>query len=335
VIMPTALDNDRNFWIDILDVGHGSCVVISNGTSTILIDAGPGSPILEYMREQNIFEIETAVISHADQDHIGGLIAIIDSGIPVHNIYCNGDAEKSSKMWKALVYSLDDLKRRGVTAVLFEAVEGADFKSPFEQIEIEIIAPRYRLSRLGAGSTDKAGLAISTNSVSVVVRVLVDGRPLLLLPGDLDYVGFSHLADSGVDIQADYLVLPHHGGMLGTRSATATMVKALCTSVSPKQIYVSNGRTRFDNPQPGVVGAIREELPTVQIACTQLSRRCAPEEVVSRNDIPIYSAGAARGLCCAGSLRLTSSDGITDEKDLSEHAAFVDSHAPTALCRRL
>ena len=39
----------------------------------VIVDTGPGSALLEYLVGRGITEVEAVILSHADQDHIGGL----------------------------------------------------------------------------------------------------------------------------------------------------------------------------------------------------------------------------------------------------------------------
>lgn len=325
---------EKAFRIDCIDVGHGSAVVISADGSATMIDTGPGGPILEYLRREGINEVETVILSHADQDHIAGLVAMIDAGFVVRNIICNSDAAKQSKLWKALVYSLDDMLRRGTAASIKDAVEGARVNTVVEDVVLEILAPRIRISKLGPGSTDASGKELTTNTLSVVVMVIVGGRQLLLFTGDIDAVGCEHLFDSGVDLKADYLVVPHHGGMMGNASSTRRAIGDLCKAVEPKQIFVSNGRLKYDNPQPVVIEAIREYLPSAPIACSQLSQRCSASGGPIKDDVSgLFAQGHSQGHSCAGSIRLTMEDGISSLRDPGEHEEFIRAFAPNAMCR--
>lgn len=52
-----------------------------------------GEEFLSYIRQHNLDEIETVLATHADQDHIRGLISVIQaSDIPVESVYHNGYA---------------------------------------------------------------------------------------------------------------------------------------------------------------------------------------------------------------------------------------------------
>ena len=39
--------NGENFFLSILDVGHGNCAILHDNNNIIVIDAGPGTSLLE------------------------------------------------------------------------------------------------------------------------------------------------------------------------------------------------------------------------------------------------------------------------------------------------
>jgi beta-lactamase superfamily II metal-dependent hydrolase len=324
-----------NFRIDCIDVGHGSSVVLTNGTHTTMIDSGPGGPILEYLRGEGITEVDTVIVSHADKDHIAGLIAMLDAGFRVNHIVINSDAAKKTAQWVSLNYSLDELLRAGHVATITNAVEGLQIETAVASITIDVLAPRHRLAALGAGNVDREKNPIKTNTMSVVAMIRVSGRPLLLFTGDIDAVGCQHMFDTGVDLQADYLVLPHHGGWMGTPAKTKGAIEQLCELVNPKQIFISNGRGgTYHNPKPIVIEAVRRMLPMAQLACAQLSQKCSAV-VAAPGGKPAspFSQGNLLGHSCAGSIRLTADDGINVMRNTASHDAYVSAVAPTALCR--
>jgi len=321
--------------VDILDVGHGSCVVIRCGDDVVLIDAGSGGPVLEYLRSEGIDRIHAVLVSHADADHIGGISAILSQGIAIDQVVWNGDSMKQSTIWKDLVYQLAALEREGRAAAQQNAHDGFRIAVGSCGVEILVLAPGLILRQLGAGSTLRDGRAITSNSVSVVAQVVVDGEPLLLVPGDLDQVGYDQLTAciSTADLKTKYLVLPHHGGLLGSPAAsTAATITALVSAVSPEEVFVSNGRGRFGNPRIEVVNAVRAADPHVLIRCTQLSALCAVRELVQSAANGPYSAGWLRGHSCQGSVRLSRGNGIGAPLDRRRHIDFITSSVPLRIC---
>lgn len=321
--------------IDVLDVGHGNSTVVSSNNQHLIVDAGPGPHLLEYLRSEGIAEIDTVVLSHADSDHIRGLVALLGARIKINRVLLNSDSIKRSQIWLTLVYDLDCLLGEGTVVEVRTLNAGEDVAGSLDGVRAEVLAPRLRLQLLGPGAVDADGQQITSNSVSAVVRVLVNDHPVALLPGDIDAVGFSHLTSSTHDLAADYLVLPHHGGLGGNAAETATLTEQLCRAVGPKEVFVSNARGGVGNPRPEVIRIARETLPGVKVACTQLSEACSPNTLRESGDLLIaYSGGASRERCCAGTIRLESGGAGGVNRDPGPHDAFVDRFASTALCRQ-
>ena len=81
--------------VHFIDVGQGDAILIDIGGTEILIDAGGRSPgVTEYLRDYVDGPIEVMVATHPHADHIGGLIAVLDT-FEVGEIWLNGDSSSS------------------------------------------------------------------------------------------------------------------------------------------------------------------------------------------------------------------------------------------------
>ncbi len=79
--------NQGEFWFTLLDVGQGLSAVIQTQHHTLVFDTGPkfsddfntGTAIVKpFLQSQGIQQIDTLIISHGDNDHIGGAIPLIN-----------------------------------------------------------------------------------------------------------------------------------------------------------------------------------------------------------------------------------------------------------------
>ncbi len=324
------------FTVSILDVGHGNSAVVTMPGWVAIIDAGPGSALLSFLREQGINTVDEVLISHADEDHIGGLIALLASGeFRVRRVRLNSDAQKDSNIWNDLLIALDAAQRHGqidFSPVLTVAENGIFDHQP---IRLEILGPSTYLAGKGPGSTDRSGRTITTNSVSAVIRVSVDGRSLVLFPGDIDQIGLDELLyDRNLDPFAEVLVFPHHGGRAG-QSDVAAFSASISKAVRPQVVVFSIGRGRHATPLPEVIAAVRANIPAARIACTQLSDRCAA--ALPKNDPthlnPVFARGRERSHCCAGSIVISECATVgTVLPTATDHEAFIRANAPNALC---
>lgn len=321
----------------VLDVGHGSCAAIVQGAQAIVLDVGPGATVLQFLRQRGVTHVESVVISHADADHLGGLIGLLASReVTVGNVYVNSDGVKDSELWKDVAYELDDLCDLGDIVTIVGLAKGDRIQCSLQGWELEVLAPRNRLLQLGVGNRDRDGRLITTNSISVVVRVIHEGGPLALCPGDLDFVGYSHLIDYPTDIKpeldARVLLMPHHGGYSGSASQTAQVVSGLVGAAGPSRIVTSHGRRRHRNPLKIAVDAARSVAPSgARLVCTQMSTNClaGPHDLGLPRVSPHVSAGHEAGISCAGTAEISIQGAMVGDAD---HQAMILEHAPHRLC---
>lgn len=318
----------------VLDVGHGSCAALVEGSRAVIFDVARGATLLDFLREMHVDVIESVVVSHADDDHVGGLLALLAArSVEVKHIYINTDADKKSRVWKDVAYELDDLAEAGRIAALSGVSKGDTVFCSIKGWAIEVLAPRHRVLQLGAGNTDRHERKITSNSMSIVLRLSRDSEPYALLTGDLDYTGFTHLIDGGVDLEAPLLIVPHHGGRCGSDLESDAVLAGLGGLSRASTLVVSHGRSKFDNPRLGTVESLRRSLPTADVVCTQMSTHCLG--AIASDGLPtvsaLPSAGAGAGVSCAGSMGF-GVDGRLERA--AEHREFVTDYARTPLCRQ-
>jgi beta-lactamase superfamily II metal-dependent hydrolase len=305
----------------------------------VVIDAGPGgADLLQYLKEEQIALVDCVVISHADGDHLRGLIAVLDEPtIVVERVKLNPNAIKNTEIWDSLLWTLDHLDQDGQLSFETSCTAGEKLPAIEEGVSLEIAAPAKRVAGHGPGYIDKQGRSFTTNTSSVVVRVLTPGGPVALLPGDVDDVGLSYLVEDSREISANILVFPHHGGNV-KEGATAAENKAFADQVvqlvSPQTVIFSTGRGRHGTPRPEIVGAVRATAPDVRIACTQLSANCRAGTLPSSPSphlLPLHARGRGGNSCCAGTLRVDLFGDLSPAG--TPYEAFKGQAAPNALCR--
>jgi competence protein ComEC len=321
--------------LTILDVGHGSCAILAEAGRVVVLDAGPKSGLLEFLRQHQIDTIDLLMISHADSDHIEGLIAILGTNaIAVKTVRLNTDSLKGSDLWDDLLYELDALQKQGKTDFSPALTEGDSGKFDSSDVALEIIGPSAYLAGRGPGSKDTFNRRITTNSISAVIRVLYKGVPVALLTGDMDVIGLDEIVRGGKNMTAPILVFPHHGGNAG--KDMAAFAEQIYKLVQPEQVLFSIGRGRYSTPIPDVVDRVRAVNAKVKISCTQLSEHCAT--AVPTTDHTHISSVFANGRddrkCCAGSITIPLSTTVSDFPMWKEHQDFISAFAPGALCRR-
>ncbi len=86
LLVRSAELSDGEFELHVLDVGQGLASVIRTHKHVLLYDLGPKCSedfnagkdiVLPFLRSENIIDINSVILSHGDNDHAGGLAAII------------------------------------------------------------------------------------------------------------------------------------------------------------------------------------------------------------------------------------------------------------------
>ena len=322
--------------LTILDVGHGNCAILRDDRGAVVIDAGLGETLLEFLEQRKITVIDAVLISHADADHIAGLLTLLaQEQIKVGAVFLNTETLRRTALWRALLVALTDARRRGSVKVHAQLTSASSELLRRNEIEVQILAPSPEMALVGAGGQlPGGGPPLSANATSAVVRIVVNGVPEVLLPGDLDAMGLEHLLAECPEPRARCLVFPHHGGR-PARANTEDFATRLCTIVRADLVVFSIGRGKHATPQPEVIRGVLRATPGAHIACTQLSERCAASlpdaPPVHLNERP--ARGRVGNACCAGTIELILGSDAPDYTPVrSRHQAFVEREAPTALC---
>lgn len=320
--------------LSILDVGHGNCAVLEDRAGVLVIDAPLRETLLEFLAAHDVKIIDVVLISHADDDHVGGLVNLLACGhFQIKSVHLNPDAIRRTVAWRRLLTALAVAHKTGATRVI--ATLNTEIPGEIVQgrVRVTILAPTPAMVLAGPGG-QLNGRTLSANTLSAVVRVAYGDQLYALLTGDLDATGLGFLLDEPIErLRTRLLVFPHHGGHAGTNDLFQ-FARSLCEAVRPQTVIFSIGRGTHETPQPEVVAGVLAAISGVHIACTQLSSRCADSvpdpEPDHLTDEP--AQGRLQNACCAGTVVIELRDGQY-RPTLDTHRRFVEAHAPTALCR--
>ncbi len=100
----------KNLKIHFIDVGQGdSTLIVTPQNKTILIDGGGSSSefdvgkntLVPYILDRGFTQIDIIIISHFDQDHVGGIMTVLQE-LKVKKVYISKQVEKSKNYEKFL-----------------------------------------------------------------------------------------------------------------------------------------------------------------------------------------------------------------------------------------
>lgn len=228
---PSLAPSERNLRVTFLDVGQGDSTVIeSPGGATIVVDAGrpfedgdSGRQIvLPYLRSRGINRIHGLVLTHADDDHIGGAETLLNR-IRVDRALIPA-GEREAEGFRSILRTTAEKRIPVIELYAGQVIDLAD------GTKIEVLNP---LNGDGFGEKD--------NDRSIVLRIL-KGRTSLLLPGDAEEAAESWIMRQSPAMTADILKAAHHG------SRTSTSERFL-RAVRPQMVVISAGKgNSFGHP---------------------------------------------------------------------------------------
>ena len=211
-------------WITVLDVGQGLAVLVQTASRTLLYDAGPaygpeldsgGRIVVPWLQAHGIGTLDAVFLSHEDGDHIGGAGTVLES-VEVAALY--------SSLPPSHTLHVLAPRSHGCAAGMAWDWDGVGF-------EVLHPGPRSPARR---------------NDRSCVLRIDAGGARALVT-GDIERAGEVALLAGGARLDADVIIVPHHGSRT---SSTAGFVSA----VRPRWAIAAAGyRNRFGHPHPEVV----------------------------------------------------------------------------------
>src|SRR6266446_1694890 len=216
-------------WITTLDVGQGLAVLVRTSSHALLYDAGPAFSaeadsgarvIVPYLRAAGLTRLDLVVLSHEDNDHLGGALSVLES--------FEADALASSLPQGHALNALVAAPRRCLAAGSWE----------WDGVRFEFVHP---------ASLEKT---TRRNNQSCVLRV-ASGGGSMLLTGDIERFAEGQIVQASKFLATDVLLVPHHGSRT---SSSAEFIQA----VAPRWAVVPVGyRNRFGHPSGEVLERYR------------------------------------------------------------------------------
>lgn len=222
--------------ITYLDVGEGDSIYAETPDNyKVLIDGGSyregyslGERVVApFLRREGVGNLDLMVSTHPDNDHTGGLTYILDN-FHVKKVL-TGSYGLTSPTYKEFLNRLN-------------GTESSDAKPEVihdnRDVKIEVLSDQYRVA------LKNEDLRMNNNSV---VLKLTYKEASFLFTGDIQKEGERQLINSGRDVKATVLKVPHHGS---GSSSSYDFIRA----VQPSVAVISVGyRNFYKHPSPYVV----------------------------------------------------------------------------------
>lgn len=246
LLLPTQVPlQPGQLRVTVLDVGQGLSVLVQTAHHTMLYDAGPAYNeesdagqriVLPYLRHLGVRQLDTAVISHDDNDHSGGMASVL-AGVP------------AGKLLSSLTPEADFFKQmqalpRAQTLQHQSCHQGQQWQ--WDNVIFRVLSPA------------KDSVAdLKDNDKSCVMQV-ISAHGSLLLTGDIEKEAERWLLEAAQDqLATTVMTMPHHGSKT---SSTPGFVHATRPAIAIATVGYLN---RFGHPKAEVLS--RYEAQGTQI----------------------------------------------------------------------
>jgi competence protein ComEC len=225
--------------VSVLDVGQGDAVLIETPDGRhVLVDGGPdGRRTAAELSEALPFwerAIELVVLTHGQEDHVGGLVEVLER-YEVRQVIAPPLASESAgyRAWR------EEVERQHIPAHTARAGEVIDLGGG---ATLRVLGPSAETLASG-----------DANDASLVLR-LTYGTVSFLLTGDIEIEGEEALLRSGAEVTAQVLKVAHHGS---ATSSSAAFLRAVRPALSVVSVGEGNP---YGHPAPSVLERLDETL---------------------------------------------------------------------------
>ncbi|HLQ25837.1 MAG TPA: DNA internalization-related competence protein ComEC/Rec2 [Acidiferrobacterales bacterium] len=253
-----AAPQAEEVWFTLLDVGQGLSAVVRTQGHTLVYDTGARfssrfdagrAVLLPYLRAMGVSNIDMLIVSHGDNDHIGGAKSLLAS-MPVREIISSVPERLPQAQYCKM---------------------GQSWR--WEGVEFSIISP--------VNETDAHG----NNACCVLLITSRYGN--ILLPGDIESRAEKTLVQRwGDKLSAEVLIVPHHGSKT---SSTTAFIKQVHPAIAlfpvgyrnpyrhpNKQVvkrYITSGIEFYDSVSQGAVEILLRDGGIEASGYRQLAKR--------------------------------------------------------------
>lgn len=219
-------------YVKFIDVGQGDSILISSNGYNALVDFGNqsdfGSELLDSLESYGIKELDCIVVSHYDDDHVGGAAKIVEA-IEVHYALLPEQNDREDRTFDDFQYALENNGTAVSIAKVGTVINIGDF-------EITVLA----YNRDAENSNDR----------SIVLMAELDQKKFLLT-GDAGTEIEQQLISDGINVDCDVFKAAHHGSR---NSNCEEFVKA----ASPEYAVISVGRSnQYGHPHEEVLNILQ------------------------------------------------------------------------------
>ena len=231
----TASQKTAGLVVKVLDVGQGDSILITAGGQVTLIDTGDipaRDKLVGYIKKEGITTIDTLILTHAHNDHIGGVAAVL-SQFTVRQVYDSGQATTTATYRKYL----ETVQQKKIPFALLKAGDQLDVGGG---ASLKILSPGKPFFTEDDGKPD-------FNNNAIVAR-LTYGSFAMLLAADAEKPAEERMVKQfGPELKSAVLKVAHHGS---NTSSSPDFLKAVAPEAAIITVGVNND---YHHPHPSIV----------------------------------------------------------------------------------
>lgn len=224
---PVAKPLEQEVWLTVLDVGQGLAVLVQTQHHLLVYDTGARRDdfdlgervVVPAVRATGVAQIDRLVLSHADNDHAGGALAVWTQ-LPVQQVW-SGTPPALPPVFNAQ-----------------PCQQGQQWQ--WDGVSFAVLHP-------SASDTWP-----KRNNYSCVLRI-TSPYGTVLLPGDIEQAVEQQLLQQKMPVAADVVVAPHHG------SKTSSTPEFIAAMAPQAVIFSTGYRNQYHFPHPVVVSRYQQQ----------------------------------------------------------------------------
>lgn len=253
-----ATDVDKVLTVTNLNVGDADAAVLQYAGHAGMIDTAMEEQlgdVTSFLDDKGITELDFLLLTHYDQDHIGTASELLDR-YEIKTVFIP-DYESHKRYYPGLMEALKGHKDVRVVE--------QNMVFTWEDIRVEIY-PAIDKEHFAKNEDDM------DNNMSLVSLFTI-GSNRLLFAGDIETDRIEELLDSGINLDCNWLKVPHHG-------RSQKKVKKFIETTSPEYAIISCEKKKVDANVVSILKDVGTE--TYKTGKKNVITKCSQDEIFVR-----------------------------------------------------
>ncbi|MFX0138267.1 MAG: ComEC/Rec2 family competence protein, partial [Candidatus Hodarchaeota archaeon] len=242
-------------FLDLEKQGDSTILLLPNSSSAIIIDCPEVEPTWNYIKQNQIQQIEVIFLTHFDYDHVGGKVRGDFEGVIK---FCNLARKENIKI-KEVRYNFPNAAKDGSLSVksriILESLIHLDNIGIIERREnraeastqLEFFDVKIRIIYPTSNDLEECFVSKSCRNEGCIVLISEYNNKKVLFGADLISKGWKKIVKRGINISANLFRYPHHGEFFEKSTDQKISTKELLALLNPNVTIISANKD--DSPK--------------------------------------------------------------------------------------